>query len=240
MPQTYKRIKTSNGRKRSKTTNVARSNIRRSVRYRRRVGKPKIQANIGHGFPKQMKVVHRYCDTIDVTGTAGALSFYRYSCNGLFDPDKTAVGHQPMYFDQMTAIYNHYHVIGSKIVIKVVPKNTTSNGTNAAILVNDDSVLGYSTMSSVRENYNCNFQFLNDASGNIKTMTAKWSAKKMFPGSVLANDSLKGDASSNPIENSEYHICVQAADVTSTAGIVCQVTVEYIAIWNELKEIGPS
>ena len=34
------------------------------------------------------------------------------------DPNHTGVGHQPLYFDQLMTIYNHYIVIGAKITVK--------------------------------------------------------------------------------------------------------------------------
>ena len=37
----------------------------------------------------------------------------------MFHPDKSSVGHQPMYFDQLQAIYDHFTVINSRI--KVTP-----------------------------------------------------------------------------------------------------------------------
>ena len=33
-------------------------------------------------------------------------------------PNHTGVGHQPLYFDQLMTIYNHYIVIGAKITVK--------------------------------------------------------------------------------------------------------------------------
>lgn len=35
----------------------------------------------------------------------------------MYDPDLTGFGHQPYFFDQLTDIYSHYVVIGSKIKI---------------------------------------------------------------------------------------------------------------------------
>jgi len=51
--------------------------------------------------------------------------------NSLYDPDYSGTGHQPRYFDQLSAIYGKYKVLSSNIVVEVI--NTAGTGGSGAI-----------------------------------------------------------------------------------------------------------
>lgn len=185
------------------------------------------------------KFKHKYVETIDLTDTGGAQN-YQYSCNGMYDPNITGVGHQPMYFDQCTALYNHYTVIGSKIKWTVIPAGTTVQEPYRIITwINDDSTTT-GNVNALAEN---KFAKVRLCTGGVNpskiTLTQKWSAKKFF-GNVMANDQLKGDSSTNPAEQSYFQVTFRSMDGVSTVQIWLQVEIEYIAIWRELREIAGS
>ncbi len=52
-----------------------------------------------------------YTDQFDIVHTSGVLSVYTFNSNGLYDPDQTGTGHQPLGFDQYAAQYNRYRVL---------------------------------------------------------------------------------------------------------------------------------
>lgn len=224
--------------KRSRTnarlTSRSSNNIPRSVAS-------KTFVNAGAGFPKQMKITHRYCDTFGLDSTSGTLGIVRFACNGMFDPDLTGVGHQPYYFDQLGALYNHYHVIGSKIKVTVVAATPTSvvRPVNVCLCRNDDSI-PYNTTIAMRERNEAQFGMLQPTADSKVSLMMDWSAKKMFGGGIMANDSLKGTTSANPSELTEYHLCVETVDQVSTSSLTVQLVIEYIAIWNELKDVSIS
>jgi len=45
---------------------------------------------------------------------------YTFRGNSLFDPDYTSAGHQPLYYDQLAAVYGRYRVQTATIHIKCV------------------------------------------------------------------------------------------------------------------------
>lgn len=59
--------------------------------------------------------------------TAGAINRQSWAANGLFDPDVSGAGHQPYYFDQLSAMYRRYQVYGVKIQIWA-QSNTGADG----------------------------------------------------------------------------------------------------------------
>ena len=113
----YVTPKSAVSKKRTSST-LAKSGARRKLSYgpsekKLQVYRPMRSFN-QVGFPKTLKFIHKYCDNVSVSGSAGIPFKYQFSCNGLYDPNITGTGHQPMYFDQVTPIYNQYRVIGAK------------------------------------------------------------------------------------------------------------------------------
>lgn len=56
----------------------------------------------------------KYCAQISIT-TASVPIIHVFRGNGMFDPDFTGAGHQPMGFDQYAMLYNKWIVYGSSI-----------------------------------------------------------------------------------------------------------------------------
>lgn len=215
------------------------SSGRTSQRVPRPVSHSKTKASFDSvGFPKQLKMVHRYCDTVPLQAV-GALATYKFSCNGMYDPDITSTGHQPYYFDQLTAVYNHYTVIGSKIKVTVVPAGTFGSPCDVVLSKNDDST-AHTAMSTARERSEAVSTIINPNNPQVVVLKSKWSAKGTFGGSVLGNDALQGTSSANPTEQTQYHLQIYPSDATTTLLVYCQVEIEYIAVWDELKDTSSS
>lgn len=85
-------------------------------KYRKVYSKAKITRVRGTGFSDTTFVKLNYVDRLTLSPGATYCQ-YTFRGNSLFDPDYTGTGHQPMYFDQYTAIYNKYRVLASSITI---------------------------------------------------------------------------------------------------------------------------
>lgn len=200
----------------------------------------KTTVNVGLGFPKKLLMTHKYSQVIVPTCTSGALQTYSFSCNSLYDPDVSGVGHQPMYFDQLTALYDHYTVIGSQVTIKVSHLVPTNYSARVGCMINDDSTVTPTSMNSLCENSLAKHRLLASGQTNPVIFNLKWSAKKTFGGSILANDNLQGSNSASPSEQSMYSIFVQPTDEITTNSYVVEVLFKYITVWDELKDIAGS
>lgn len=211
-------------------------------KYRRRGKKAVINRSmvtLGRGFPKMIKATHTYVDNVTFSGVSGVSGNYLFSCNGMYDPNITGTGHQPMYFDQFTPLYDHYCVIGSKIDVKILSGTTSTVPYCAGIYINDDtSVLTNFTQQN--EQPTAHYVFVPFAQNNQIRLTNSWSAKKYFSQNPLANDELQGTIAANPVEQSYFDVYVSALDGSSSVSVFCEVTVTYIAIWKELKEVAQS
>lgn len=84
-------------------------------------------------FPMSKIVKLRYVDYAPLAGGGvGAPGYYVFSANSLYDPNTTGTGHQPMHFDTMATMYNHYVVLGAKITVRAWGE-ATSGGTGAVL-----------------------------------------------------------------------------------------------------------
>lgn len=186
-----------------------------------------------------MKFKHRYVDYQALT-TAGGLSNYQFSVNGLYDPNITGVGSQPMYFDQMAAIYNHYTVIGSKCTIKIVPQGTAvQEPYQCTLWINDDTTTTPNDIG-IAEGRGA-YTSLSQGGVNPKTIVLKknWSLKKAFAGNVSSSQ-FQGTNTANPSEQEYFQLSFRPLSGANTVSIYAWVSIEYIAVWKELKDIATS
>ncbi|AUM61743.1 capsid [uncultured virus] len=115
------RKKPSRGYKRARAKTVT-----RRVRKRTRVFAPSIPRPTAL-YPQGKVMRHRYVDNVIVpTGpAAGLTTYYVFRSNSMYDPDRTGLGHQPLYRDEMAAHYMNYTVLKSFIRVSVPNESTT-------------------------------------------------------------------------------------------------------------------
>lgn len=221
--------------KRQKTAAKSKTN----TKYRVKPNTSLSMVTLGNGFPAKVKSLHRYNETILLTATSGVLTTYAFSCNGMYDPNISGTGHQPLYFDQLSAIYNHYTVIGSKCTIKVSPRDASNVVFQVGMYVNDGATGLPADISAWSEQTGGTVKIMPPNSNNVLTLTNNWSAKQKFGGSVLADSELQGSTGTNPLDQSYYRIAVQGSTATTFVALV-EATIEYIAVWSEIKDIPQS
>lgn len=192
------------------------------------------------GFPRMIKIGHKYCDAFTITSTSGSTGTWSYSCNGLYDPNVSGGGHQPSYFDVCTTIYNHYTVIASRAKLQVTIKDGTavSSPMIVSMFINDDSTVsgGYLAGPEQRDSVSTLVQVNGGAPPSV--LRLGWSAAKVFGPNPLANDNLQGNVSQNPPEQSMFTVMQGPADSASSVTLQYMIEIEYIAIWDELKDFA--
>lgn len=68
-----------------------------------------------------------YNEQFTASPSGGSTDGFVYRCNSMFDPRLAAGGHQPQYFDQLTALYYNWVVTDCDIVVRGSPDNDYSN-----------------------------------------------------------------------------------------------------------------
>lgn len=206
-------------------------------------GAPKLAQTVT-GFPERMRMRHRYCETITISPTGGAGGLYIFSANGMYDPNITGTGHQPLYFDQMTPMYNHYAVISSKINVTLVSHtNVASTFSLLAVLLRLDQASFTGSVqnaveqpTSVWKCYSANDEGL----PATPTLYQSFNAYKVFGANVLDRDDVGGTGSANPTEQQYYAILCRDPLGVGNGVIDVNVVIEYDAVWTERVPIAQS
>lgn len=204
------------------------------------VFKPSV--SLGKGFPSKLSATLKYREYVYLNASSGILSNYLFSANGLFDPNTTGGGHQPMFFDQYMALYNHYHVIGSKCKVTFVHSAGVSTNAGAVgIFLNDDTTTLATTYTAMDEQTQSKMKILGSSTTDDReTVTCMFSPKRIYGPSLLSNNALRGNSGANPSEQSYFNIYAQSLDSLSSLGIYAWVEIEYIAVFTELKDFAQS
>lgn len=193
------------------------------------------------GFPKELTIRHRYVSPLSLVSAAGALTTASFSCNGMYDPDVSGTGSQPLYFDQVASIYNHYTVTNSKITVEICPRvGVMSSYGLAGVFVNDDATVTPASSDRLAEQSTASYTMLTGFNQDPIKLRRSWSAKQNFGGNPLADPNLQGTASANPTEQQMFTIWYQELGGGASSRVDAIVTLEYTAVWQELKDIGGS
>jgi len=222
------------------------------VKRQRTVGTPKgrhvstfrIPRSVGAtrtGFPKQLSIKHRLVQSITLS-TGATTGVVQFSVNGLFTPSICAT-HQPMYFDQLAALYNNYTVMNSKITVDFCsPPTGATGGFVAGVYIEDDSTITPSTGFAAAEQPSSVYTILNNPLNYVKTRVAKkWVAKEAYGGDIRDNDDLAGSASANPANEQFFTVFVgNFSGVATISGLLALVTIEYDTVWDKLKNLASS
>lgn len=188
-------------------------------------------------FPPQLFNTVKYTANFNLVISTG-VGKYLFSCNGLFDPDFTGGGHQPLYFDQLAAIYDHYTVLSSRIKVKLGFTSTVTIPVISSVYIDDDTSVTVDAIQASERTPHASGYFV-PAVEPSPWNRLSWSAADTFGGDPQSQDSLQGNSSTNPAEQSFY--CIQGYD-TSLASytVVGYVELQYDTVWDEITTIAVS
>lgn len=212
---------------------------RRRLSYRR-------NDNWMNPFPEKNLVKHKYADNVTMPAAAGAgqAQIYTFMCNGMYDPDVTGTGHQPMFRDEMVAKYEAYTVLSSKIGVFFPMVDTAF--CNFFIVVTQDSTPEVIYPTNALEEYKFNRPEAPAYRSSTLVKKAYFNAAKRrgtTVSGILADDTFKSTASSDPNSSARwyYHIIVYPVDstVTLTARRI-QVQLTYHTLWRDTKDFTAS
>jgi hypothetical protein len=178
-----------------------------------------------------------YYDAPIIATGAAAAGTYVYSTNGLYDPDITSTGHQPMAFDQIMLSFDHYCVLKSTMYCSF-RNNSTTYPLSCCVSLNGSptAITDYTRLS---ENGTCVRDRLNiiSASGSMSSLEMPCNVAKFgtVP-SILSNPDYQGTVAANPVEQSYFHLSVwNPADATVT-GSNCEIFIVYDVVFSEPRK----
>lgn len=188
------------------------------------------------GFPKQLAMTHKYTFSARLSWVAPAsnVDYIPIGVNCLYDPYLNLGGAQPLYFDQMAGIYNHYTVMKSRIKATVVPN--TIEPFVAGFTIDDDSTPSVTALDVVTQQPSAVYA-ISQRDAQVLTVYKSWDCKSVFGPNPMDNDKLRGNVGANPEEIQAFILFVRAVNAATaiTTYFDVYVTVEFDTVWNELK-----
>lgn len=193
-------------------------------------------------FPARSKVMMLpYYSAFQVSSGALAAGSYVFSMNGMFDPDFTGTGGQPMGFDQMMIFYEHYTVIRCRATA-VIRNQSTTLYTDAALSVRADNPTTTS-IETIMETGNTVAVKLTTANGqgSLKEVGLTCDVAK-FGGydDILDESDARGSAAANPVEQTYLHVSCWNSETVGTVNVWVELRLEYHAIFTEPRVISIS
>lgn len=156
-----------------------------------------------------------------VSGALSSASVYRWT--SVFDPDQTATGLQPYNFDQLSAIYAKYVVLGAKAFVEI----SVDGGNNSAHPVGIFSSENSTAASS-------NHEVLAETPGAASCLISRekpallelnYSPKRDM-GLSTSDDTLQAVTTANPSQNFYLHTFAQNQSASTTT-FYFRVTIQY-------------
>jgi len=184
-------------------------------------------------LPKQLFNTVRYVDWFTFNFTSG-LGTYVFSANSLFDPNTTGTGHQPLVFDQLAALYNHYTVLKSRL-------KATFNTIIPFILTIklDDDATPSSNAPVALEQPNCRGGLFYAPGTGMPVIRHSFDAAKTFGPNPMAQEDLQGSSGASPADGQFYQIQVYEPQLTS-GSIQVLVELDFDVVWTEVTTIATS
>lgn len=186
--------------------------------------------------PPKKLVRMRYCSYVAINPVAGQMTSYVFRANSVYDPDLTGVGHQPSYYDQCAALYDHYHVKESHLKATFFNNIAAANyAVVVAAKVDDDGTIS-TDMTSLLEDDDVVYQVLRlSATEETKSLTIDFNSDSFFGKEVSDETAPFGQ---NPEEVAYFNLAVGAADQSSDPATVSAVVViDYIVECSERKDL---
>jgi len=189
--------------------------------------------------PSSKIVTLSYVETVAVDPASDALAVYQFYANDIRAPNITSPSsHQPLGFDQMMALYNHWVVVGSKITITVSTSvDDTNDGTFlwGVALLDDTTSLSSANTYAEQENSISRLHGSYQAENN--TLSTTYSAKRFFGTGPRSNVNLQGTASAGVADNAIYHIYCQSVGGLNLAAVYYHVKLSYVVLLTERKDL---
>lgn len=192
-------------------------------------------------LPLQKSSILPYYDQNTFSTGAVLAGGYVFTANGLYDPNITGTGHQPMGFDQMMLFYEHYTVTNAKITVNFYNVDA-DDSVIVGVLIAPDATIE-TNFSKLNENGMLQKHWLTPSGGNnpkcsftLNANISKLNGKK----DVKSEDDFRGDAAANPAEQSYFHLFAYNQATVNVVAVIFEVLITYTATFTEPRKMVQS
>lgn len=153
--------------------------------------------------------------------------------NDMYVPENVTT-HQPLYFDQMADLFNHFVVLGSKMTINFTGHGLTTDQ-NIAIVPTDRTGVVFSS-DNYLEQVGVKAHILSAEYDRPVKLTNTFSRKKVYRRPINSTD--LGTGTSSPTELYYYQIVTSPVMTLANSGTIrMDMYIDYIALWSERRII---
>lgn len=200
----------------------------------------------GHPFGEKFYTKLRYNEAhrFAAQGNLNFATSYKYRLNGIYDPNFTGIGHQPMGYDELSSIYKKATVVGARITVAFITDSTEPcvcgirviEGTEAAIVDKKKAI----------ENGDSKWRYMNtnDGGRNIQKFSKRVNVKKHFGlANIVGNDDFTLGINQNPATDVQLlaELWVAPVDPAQAHGaVLADITIEYAVVFTEPKDLALS
>lgn len=193
-------------------------------------------------MPAKFQSKLRYHTTFQLSPTVNnSVKTHTFSANGLYDPDITAVGHQPRGFDQLMSLYSHYTV--NKAVMRIyVDTAAPYDGSFVFGIYEDVNTGTHTDPQDVMEKSKIVSRLHAAAIGvNSAKYTCYPNRRLGYNNPDNLENTAKGSSSNNPLDQIYLKtFCYFPSTQHSVTDVVFVCTIDYTATFSELVQPGKS
>jgi len=189
---------------------------------------------------KHMMLPYYLNSSLSVPSTTAAVS-YVLSANGLYDPDISGTGIQPMGFDQMMIFYEHYTVYQATLTVTF--RNFSATIAPVVFLAVRGDVTNVPDAATVMTTGNTVSTVLMPANvtGSLKELKMHVKIAEFLGFDDLQDSNVaRGDIAANPAEGAFFHVGAFYNETTTAGTVQFQARITYDAVFSEARIITPS
>ena len=180
---------------------------------------------------------HQTISMGDVVGVAFDIA--TYSINSLFQPNAITPGsRQPLGFDEWSAFYNVYQVLGSSIKIQILSQGTTQ--IREFILYPSNSSAGIVDPSTAREQPYAKHKYIVNSTTTQVAYIKHYIGVKKLEARSTNSINFAANVGSNPSEQKFWHFLISTVDGSDLAETFIDVKIMYYAKMSRRKDLAAS
>lgn len=205
-------------------------------------------AGFGRTIPTTLTATHRYCvPAVTSSVAAGGTAQIFYKANSLYDPEDAVGGHQPYLFDQLSALYEHFVVVASRMTIIITPNYETASFAGQAwtfsLMLNSDSSMAGGVQTTIEQGRNVTWANSGPNTDSI-VLKSNWDIRKEFGlktyQEAVGLSRFQGTSASDCTELTHYLVSAQNNASAANGKFTYVTVIDYKVIWSEPKDAASS
>lgn len=179
-------------------------------------------------IPSRLFVNLKFAQGYALVGSSG-LAGRTFSLNCPFDPDVTGTGNQPVYFDQLAAMYNKYRVVRAHWRAKMVSKTATNAGVIAAAPTPAVADTSFASVEELAGEPGGSVKEFGSAGSPPATLSGSCSMAEVYgnhPSAVHVLDSYASVSNTRPSNEVYLALCVNTSGTTDTTQLMVEIVYE--------------